>query len=240
MTKHILNCRQASFGYGKKPVLAGVDLNIEKGAFVGILGHNGSGKTTMLKTILGLTPCLKGKLEHPAGSRPKFGYVPQKESLDPIYPLTAYNVAAMGTYRGFNLLGRLRESGEKKLVEHCLTECGAHSFADKIFSSLSGGQKQRVLIARALAAEPQILALDEPLAGIDITTQKAIIKLLQKLKSGLGLTVLMVSHRVQAERGLFTHIVWCDEGKAVMGRSEDMLKSSHAGEVFRSELTCSN
>jgi ABC-type Mn2+/Zn2+ transport system ATPase subunit len=238
MTKHIIQCRQTAFGYGKKPVLAGVDLDIEKGSFVGILGHNGSGKTTMLKTILGLIPCVKGRLTYPGGETPAFGYVPQKESLDPIYPLTAYNVAAMGTYRGFSLVKRLRRSADKAFLHHCLAECGATGYADKPFSSLSGGQKQRVLIARALAARPHVLALDEPLAGIDITTQKALIKLLHKFKEELGLTMLMVSHRVQAERELFSHIVWCDEGKAVMGQSEEMLRSSHAGEVFRSELSC--
>ena len=238
MTKLIFGCRQASFGYGKKPVLSGVDLAVEEGGFVGILGHNGSGKTTMLRTILGLIPCIKGRLEFTGGARPKFGYVPQKESLDPIYPLTAYNVAAMGTYSGFSLLRGFRSGTDAALINRCMTECGAHSFADKRFSSLSGGQKQRVLIARALAARPQILALDEPLAGIDITTQKAVIKLLKKIKEERGLTVLMVSHRVQAERGLFTHIAWCEDGKAVLGQSEEMLKTSHAAEVFRSELTC--
>lgn len=238
--EYIFHCRQASFGYGKKAVLSGADLDVEKGAFVGILGHNGSGKTTLLRTILGLLPCLKGRLETAPGALLKFGYVPQKESLDPIYPLTAYNVAAMGVYRGLGLLRRLRRKAEHRLIAHCLNECGAHAFADRPFSSLSGGQKQRVLIARALAAEPTVLALDEPLAGIDITTQKAVIHLLGKLKAERGLTVLMVSHRVQAERDLFTHIVWCDEGRAVMGRAEEMLKTSRAAEVFRSELACNN
>jgi len=238
MTKHIIQCRQASLGYGKKPVLTGVDLDIEKGAFVGILGHNGSGKTTMLRTILGLIPCIKGKLHYPGGEKPAFGYVPQKESLDPIYPLTGYNVAAMGTYRGFSLLRRLRRGADKAFIQHCLAECGATGFADKLFSSLSGGQKQRVLIARALAARPQVLALDEPLAGIDITTQKALLKLLHKFKDEKGLTIMMVSHRVQAERALFSHIVWCDEGRALMGPSEEILRSTQAGEIFRSELSC--
>jgi len=127
---------------------------------------------------------------------------------------------------------------DKAFIHRCLAECGATGFADKLYSSLSGGQKQRVLIARALAAKPHVLALDEPLAGIDITTQKALIKLLHKFKDEQGLTIMMVSHRVQAERELFSHIVWCDEGKAVMGQSEEMLRSSHAGEVFRSELSC--
>ncbi len=142
----------------------------------------------------------------------------------------------MGTCRRVELFRRLRGKDPRKFVEKCLEECGALSLARRRFSDLSGGQKQRVLIARALAAEPELLVLDEPLAGIDITTQKALLALLKKLKEEKGLTVLMVSHRVQAERGLFTHIVWVDEGKVTAGPAEEMLASGKLSEIFRSEL----
>ncbi|MDD5628754.1 MAG: ATP-binding cassette domain-containing protein [Elusimicrobia bacterium] len=233
MQEPLIRFRHASLGYGRVPVLAGVDLGIPAQAFVGILGHNGSGKTTLLKTVLGLLPCLKGQLVCPGA--PRFGYVPQKERLDPIYPLTAYDVTAMGTWRRFELLARLRGT-RRALVQRCLTDCGAAGLASKAYRDLSGGQKQRVLIARALAAEPQVLALDEPLAGIDITTQKALLKLLQELKERRRLTILMVSHRVQAEKELFSHVIWCDEGRAEMGGAEEMLGRGKLGDVFRTEL----
>ncbi len=226
----IVRFKNASLGYGKTAVLTKVDLDIHPGAFWGILGHNGSGKTTILKTMLGLIPRLRGELI----GRPRFGYVPQKERLDPLYPLTAHDVAAMGAYRTF--VFPHRRSAHDALVRRGLADCGATQLSQKRFSDLSGGQKQRVLIARALAAEPEILVLDEPLAGIDITTQHALLKLLKELKEQHSLTILMVSHRVSAEKGLFTHIAWVDEGKVTTGPSEEMLSKGRLSEIFKSEL----
>lgn len=238
MNEPLIKFKHANLGYGRTPILAGVDFEIEPRSFVGILGHNGSGKTTLLKTLLGLIPCLKGHF-HGRGSAsepPRYGYVPQKERLDPIYPLSAYDVAAMGTYRRLEIFPRLRRKDGGALIERSLADCGASQLAGRPYSDLSGGQRQRVLIARALAAEPEILALDEPLAGIDITTQKALLRLLKQLKDRRQLTILMVSHRVQAEKGLFSHIIWCDEGQAVMGPAEEMLSSEKLREMFKSEL----
>jgi ABC-type Mn2+/Zn2+ transport system ATPase subunit len=233
----LVRFKAASLGYGRRPVLTGVDLAVETGSFVGVLGPNGAGKSTILKTMLGLIRPVKGKVET-AGSafgRPRYGYVPQKETLDPIYPLTAREVAAMGTYRRFELLRRLRGLGHDDLVRRALKECGASDLAERRYSDLSGGQRQRVLIARALAAEPELLVLDEPLAGIDVTTQKACLKLFQDFKEK-GLTVLMVSHRLQAEKDLFTHIAWVQDGKADFGPAAEMLSKRHITQVFGDEL----
>ena len=234
----LIRFRNASLGYGKSPVLTKVDLDIRPGEFWGILGYNGSGKTTILKTMLGLIPCLRGEVRERGRlfGRPSFGYVPQKERLDPLYPLTARAVTAMGTYRKLDLLQRLRGAGHGGLVDRCLADCGAVSLAERRLSDLSGGQKQRVLIARALAAEPEVLVLDEPLAGIDITTQQSLLELLKDLKDRHKLTILMVSHRVSAEKGLFTHIAWVDDGRVTTGPSGDMLASGRLSEIFRSEL----
>lgn len=234
----LIRFENASLGYGKAPVLTKVDLEIRAGEFWGILGYNGSGKTTILRTLLGLIPCLAGAV-HGRGTlfgRPRFGYVPQKERLDPLYPLTARAVTAMGTHRKLDLLQRLRGAGHDGLVKRCLADCGASSFADRRLSDLSGGQKQRVLIARALAAEPEILALDEPLAGIDIATRKSLLDLLRGLKESRRLTILMVSHRVSAEKGLFTHLAGLDDGRVAAGPSGEMLASGRLSEVFKSEL----
>lgn len=234
----LIRFRGASLGYGKSPVLTKVDLDIRAGEFWGILGYNGSGKTTILKTMLGLIPCLRGDLTEHGGlfGKPRFGYVPQKERLDPLYPLTSRAVTAMGTYRKLDLLRRLRGHGRDDLVRRCLADCGAQHLAERRLSDLSGGQKQRVLIARALAAEPEILVLDEPLAGIDITTQQALLELLKDLKERHKLTILMVSHRVSAEKGLFTHIAWVDDGRVTTGPSGEMLAAGKLSEIFRSEL----
>ncbi len=234
----MIRFKHASLGYGKTPILTKVDLEIRAGEFWGILGHNGSGKTTILKTMLGLIPCQRGEFAGRGGhgGPPRFGYVPQKERLDPLYPLSAHDVAEMGTYRKLELLRGLRGGGREDVVRRCLHDCGATHLAGRRFSDLSGGQKQRVLIARALAAEPEILVLDEPLGGIDITTQHALLKLLKDLKEKLSLTILMVSHRVSAEKGLFTHIAWVDEGAVTTGPSDEMLSKGRLSEIFKSEL----
>lgn len=237
-TEPLIRFKNAALGYDGKPLLAGVDLEIRAREFWGILGYNGSGKTTILRTLLGLIPCLRGEVREHGGlfGRPRFGYVPQKERLDPLYPLTARDVAAMGTYRKIDLLQRLRGAGHAEFVNRCLAECGASALARRRMSDLSGGQKQRVMLARALAAEPEILVLDEPLAGLDIATQKSLIELLSELKTRRGLTVVMVSHRLSAEKGLFTHLAWVEEGRVATGASADMLAAGRLSEVFRSEL----
>jgi len=234
----LIRFKNASLGYGKTTILTKVDLDILPGSFWGILGHNGSGKTTILKTMLGLIPCLRGEFTEHGGlfGKPRFGYVPQKERLDPLYPLSARAVTAMGTYRRLDLLQRLRGAGHDDIVNRCLADCGATDLAERRLSALSGGQKQRVMIARALAAEPEILVLDEPLAGIDITTQQALLALLKDLKERRKLTILMVSHRVSAEKGLFTDVAWVDEGRVATGPSADMFASGRLSEVFKTEL----
>lgn len=234
MSESVLEFRKASLGYDGKPVLTDVDLAVERGAFLGIFGDNGSGKSTLLRTLLGLLPLLKGELvsRGSALGAPRCGYAPQKERLDPLYPLTAYDVAEMGTWR--RLEPFRRDPERRRLVEGCLADCGAADLAGRFYSDLSGGQKQRVLIARALAAGPELLVLDEPLAGIDVATRKALLTLFKDLKKSETLTVLMVSHVLQAERGLFTHLAWVEEGRVEHGPAEAML-AGKLGQVFRGE-----
>lgn len=234
----LVDFKGASIGYGKSVVLRDVNLSVRSGDFLGVLGYNGSGKTTLMRTLLGLIPPLKGKFSArgEAGGAPRFGYVPQKEKLDPIFPLTAQAVAAMGTYRAFDLWGRLRGSRQMGHVRAALKECGALELSDKMYSELSGGQRQRVLIARALAAQPEVLILDEPLAGIDITTQQSVLRLLKRLKDERALTIIMVSHRVQAEKDLFSHVAWVDNGAVEVGTTKAMLSAGRVSEVFKEEL----
>jgi ABC-type Mn2+/Zn2+ transport system ATPase subunit len=234
----LIEFKSASLGYGSKVVLTGVDLSVHAGDFFGILGHNGSGKTTMLRTLLGLIPPVKGSFSARGrhGGGPRFGYVPQKEKLDAIYPLSAFEVAAMGAYRKVELFQTLRGKSASAHVRKCLKECGALELAPRRYSDLSGGQRQRVLIARALVAEPEILVLDEPLSGIDITTQTALLELFKRFKEHHRLTVLMVSHRIQRERPLFTHVAWCEDGQVHAGTVQQMLSKESLAHIFESEL----
>jgi ABC-type Mn2+/Zn2+ transport system ATPase subunit len=229
----LIEFKNASLGYGRRPVLSGVDFSVHARDFVGVLGPNGAGKSTILKSLLGLIAPLKGHLLRQGAGEglPRFGYVPQKEKLDAIYPLTAQEVAAMGTYRNFQF-GR---ETQDDLVRRSMRECGVWDLAPRRYSDLSGGQRQRVLISRALAAEPELLVLDEPLAGIDVPTQKALLKLFQEFKERKALSVLLVSHRLQAERDLFTHVAWVQEGKVDFGPAAQMLEKRSISEIFGDE-----
>lgn len=237
MNTPLIKFESANLGYPGRPVLSDVNFAVDRGAFIGIFGPNGSGKTTILKTILGLLAPLEGALRFDGGARrPRLGYVPQKERLDSIFPLSVFEVAAMGTYRKFEPIRGLRGTEKSRLIRDCLRTCGALDLQGRRYGDLSGGQRQRVLIARALAAEPELLALDEPMAGVDISTQAALLELLQGVKKAGELTVLMVSHRIQVEKGLFTHIVWVDGGKAVLAPAAELLARGPITKVFRSEL----
>jgi ABC-type Mn2+/Zn2+ transport system ATPase subunit len=236
----LISFKDVCVGYGGKSVASGIDFEVLPGSFWGILGHNGSGKTTLLRTVLKLIPPMSGRVHfHGAKTHAlRYGYVPQKERLDPIYPLRVRDVVGLGTCRRFRLdfWNRAAAEENQSIVLRAMMDCGVNYLADRRFSELSGGQKQRVLIARALASLPSLLVLDEPLAGIDITTQTALLDFLRQLRQRRDLTVLMVSHRISAEKDLFTHIAWVDEGKVETGPVEAMLSHGKLSRIFKAEL----
>lgn len=204
----------AAVGYEGKPVLAGLTFALPRGRFTAVVGENGSGKTTLLKTLAGILPPVGGRVELSGanGALPVLGYVPQRDSLDPLWPLSAFEVALMGTY---GRLGAGRAAGqvEHRFARECLAQAGAAELERKAFSVLSGGQKQRVLIARALATQPDILLLDEPTAGIDAETTQAVMEMLSRLHREQQLTLLMVNHDLPLARKHATDVLRVADGK---------------------------
>jgi len=224
--------RDVSLGYDGRPVLEHLSLTIERGEFLALLGPNGAGKTTLLRGILGLIPVLAGHIEygfdrlaHPPG------YVPQRETLDPIFPLTVFEVVLMGTYARLAPLQKVGR-GERRLATTCLEQVGLADLAGRPFWALSGGQKQRALIARALAAEPEILVLDEPTSGIDPGATAAIMDLIARLNHERGLTVVLVSHHLRLVRSLVRSIIWVEGGRAAKGPAESMLAPERIADIF--------
>ncbi|HVO27370.1 MAG TPA: ABC transporter ATP-binding protein [Candidatus Margulisiibacteriota bacterium] len=222
MSAALLDLQDVAVGYNGTPVLEHVSLAIERREFVALLGPNGAGKTTLLRAMLGLAPVLGGRIAYGfdrVASPP--GYVPQRDALDPIFPLTAFEVVLMGTYAK---LPPLRPAGamQRQLAAHCLELVGMTVLARRPFWAMSGGQKQRVLIARALAVQPEIMLLDEPTAGVDHQAEAAISEVLATLNREHGLTVVLVSHHLGHIQSAVQSFIWVDEGRAVK-QSADKL-----------------
>ena len=204
----------AAIGYDAKPVLRGLTLDLPRGRFTAVVGENGSGKTTLLKTLAGILPPVGGRVEFSgaSGATPVLGYVPQRDGLDPLWPLSTFEVTLMGTYGRLGA-GRGAGAAERQLARDCLAQTGAADLERKAFSILSGGQKQRVLIARALATQPDVLLLDEPTAGIDPETTQAVMEMLSRQHREQRLTILMVNHDLPLARRHATDVLRVADGK---------------------------
>ena len=224
---------RVAVGYGRQPILQGVSLEVHGGSFVGMLGPNGAGKTTLLKTIAGILPPLAGKI---SGSKDELhvGYVPQRESLDPIFLFSSLEVVLMGLC-GRVGPGRLITKSKRDWARECLAKTGTADLGRKRFAELSGGQKQRVLISRALANEPNLLLLDEPTVGIDLAATETILKVLAELHRQ-GITLLMVNHDFSALRRAVDEVIWIHEGAAVQGPASEMLNREHLEKYLGVEL----
>ena len=184
-----------SFGYDGKEVLSHVNINIHKGDYLGVIGPNGSGKTTLLKIMLGLLEPTKGVVRF--NGRLTIGYVGQKViDFDRNFPVTVEEVAAMGRVASRGLLRRLNQE-DHEAVKSALQQVEMWNLRGKMIGDLSGGQQQRVFIARALAAQPEVIFLDEPTLGIDAKAQEAFYVLLRRLNKQFKVTLVLVSHDVQ-------------------------------------------
>ena len=233
MNEPIITLDGLAIGYDGKAVLSGISLAIARSSFTAILGANGSGKSTLLKTLLGLQPPVAGRIHF--GSPPVFGYVPQTVELDPLFPLTGFDVALMGTY-GRVGPGRFPSHAERQLVHDCLRATAADGFAHKKFSRLSGGQKQRVLIARALATRPDVLVLDEPTAGVDAVATHNLLEFISQIHAERKLTILLVTHDLPLVRKHAQQIIWLHQGQVLHGTVAELFTPERMAEIFEMEL----
>ena len=213
----VVSLRGASFGYGDRPVLTGVDLTIRSGEIVAIVGPNGSGKSTLMKGVLGLnertsgTVSLFGVDSDDFHDRARIGYVPQRHTLSASVRATAAEIVATGRLARIGWLGRLR-AADRQVVARSLDVVGLADRAATEVSTLSGGQQRRVLIARALAAEPDVLIMDEPTAGVDAASQHVLADVLARLVER-DVTMVIVTHELGALERLLTRIVVVDGGR---------------------------
>ncbi|MEM8960677.1 MAG: metal ABC transporter ATP-binding protein [Acidobacteriota bacterium] len=225
--------------YHTQPVLWDVDLALPEGRLIAIVGPNGAGKSTLLKAILGLVKPITGWVkvfDAPYRQRRSWvGYVPQRESVDWDFPTSALDVVQMGLYGALGWFRRPGKSHREQALA-CLDTVGIAHLADRQISQLSGGQRQRVFLARALAQDARLYLMDEPFAGVDVTTERAILGLLQELRAE-GRTVVAVHHDLHTVAEYFDYVVLLNMRLVAAGPVETTFTPENLQRTYGGRLT---
>ncbi|MEP2027294.1 MAG: metal ABC transporter ATP-binding protein [Paracoccaceae bacterium] len=238
-----LAIRGLTVSYGQKPAVFSVDMTVFAGSMTAIIGPNGAGKSTLLKAALGIIKPLSGRVtvfgQPVEDQRHRIAYVPQRASVDWDFPTRVLDVVMMGLYRELGLLGRVRAKHRAAALE-CLERVGMVEFAERQIGQLSGGQQQRVFLARALAQDADLYLLDEPFAGVDAATEKAIISVLHTLKSQ-GKTVVAVHHDLSTVRDYFDRVFLINTNRVAEGTVEstfitENLQSAYGGRLAVAQM----
>ncbi len=226
--------RDLTVAYRERPVLWDIDLDVASGVLMAIVGPNGAGKTTLIKAILGLMKPAAGQvriLGKPYRSvASSVGYVPQRGTVDWDFPTSVLDVVLMGLY---GRLGWIRRPGrsERKEAMAALKKVDMAGFAHRQISQLSGGQQQRVFLARALIQDARVYLMDEPLQGVDATTERAIINILHSLRSS-GKTVLVVHHDLQTVSTYFDEVLLLNVRRIASGPVSEVFTDTNLGLTY--------
>ncbi len=230
--------RGLTVSYGQKPAVFSVDATIEAGKMTAIVGPNGAGKSTLLKAALGIIKPLSGQVTlmgRPiAGEMHRIAYVPQRASVDWDFPVRVIDVVLMGLFRKTGLLGRL-SGADRKHAMACLERVGMTDFASRQIGQLSGGQQQRVFLARALTQDADLYLLDEPFAGVDAATEKAIIAVLKGLRAE-GRTVVAVHHDLSTVPDYFDNVLLLNVRKIAEGPVDTTFTDENLSTAYGGRL----
>ena len=230
-----IQIKNLSVTYRTEPALWNVNLSFPESKMIAIVGPNGAGKSTLIKAVLGLVPITAGKIsiyeKSYSKQRSKVAYVPQRGSVDWDFPTDALDVVEMGLYGKLGWLRRPNSQTRKKARE-CLEKVGLGDYADRQIGQLSGGQQQRVFVARALAQDPQIYLMDEPLNGVDAITEETILSILENLRRA-GKTVVMVHHDLQTVDKYFDWVIMLNRTLITAGPIKDIFTKKNLDLAYR-------
>lgn len=220
--------------YRETPVLWDIDLDVPPGVLLAIVGPNGAGKTTLIKAILGLVRPAAGNIliyNKPYDAQRRIvGYVPQRGSVDWDFPTSVLDVVMMGRY---GALGWIKRPGkqERELAMNALERVGMEKYTNRQISQLSGGQQQRVFLARALVQDATVYLMDEPFQGVDATTERAIVTLLQELREN-GKTVVVVHHDLQTVTDYFDWVTLLNIRRIASGPVDETFTPENLRETY--------
>jgi manganese/zinc/iron transport system ATP- binding protein len=224
--------------YHHRPVLWDIDVQFPEGKLIAVVGPNGAGKSTLIKAIMGLVPLASGHVSiygKPARKAlTAISYVPQRESVDWDFPTTALDVVLMGRYGQLSLFGRPRKR-DHEIARQCLEKVGMLDFEKRQISQLSGGQQQRVFLARALAQQTRIYLMDEPFAGVDASTEKAIVEILRDLRAQ-GSTLIVVHHDLQTVPEYFDAVMLLNLRSVAFGPVEEVFTPENLNKTYGGRL----
>lgn len=225
----VITLNSVSLGYGRTTVLREVSLDVRKGDFIGVIGPNGSGKTTILRAMLGLLEPLSGDVYRDQSM--VCGYVKQRQFLDALYPLTVEEIVLMGRYPKMGFWVRTGAQ-DRMRSRDALRVAGIEDLGGRLFRELSEGQKQRALIARALVSEPDMLLLDEPTNDLDIKGEEQIMRLLQKIHQESGQTIIMVSHLLNVVLNYATKILFLEGQETALYDIDTLCRNGVLEKVY--------
>jgi len=224
-TSFALEVANLTVAYEGNPVLKNTSCSIPTGVMLAIVGPNGAGKSTFIKTVLGLIKPISGSIsvlsQSIKNALPHISYVPQRSSIDWDFPATVYDVVMMGRYGKIGWFFSPKKDDHKKVMD-ALQTVGLIDFKDRPIGKLSGGQQQRCFLARALVSDPQMYLLDEPFVGVDLSTEKAIVSVLQSLQKQ-GKTIIVVHHDLQTLQEYFNWIMLLNVSTVACGPIDRVL-----------------
>ena len=232
-TRSIVRGERLTLGYRHRVVVRDLSFQIHRGDILGIVGPNGCGKTTLLRSILQLIPPLRGRIERDPSSI--VSYIPQRDRLDTMLPITALEVVLMGCTARAGVLRRTH-TRDRAAALSALARVDVLALGPQLFRNLSGGQQQRVLLARALAAEPDVLVLDEPTAGMDIASEASILALLRGLNRTRGVTILIVTHLLSLALNFATSIMLMGADEILCGPVDEVLTEDRLTALYGSPI----
>ena len=234
MADEAVRFEHADLGYRGRSVLRDVDLALRPGQTMALVGPNGAGKSTLIRAILGLAQVLDGAVEvlggPPARARGRAAYVPQLDTLDPDFPISAGRVVLMGRYRAAQWW-RPTSRADRRIAADALARVGLAARARTRFGELSGGQRQRVLVARALASRPELLLLDEPFNGVDATSQEDVRNILKELGTA-GTAILLSTHDLALAKEAADVVCLLNGRQFAVGAPDDVLTAERLREVY--------
>lgn len=239
-TREGVHIRGASLAFGSRTLWSGLDLDVEPGEFLAVLGPNGSGKTSLLKVLLGLQPVSAGSVRiagrAPGSGNRKIGYIPQQRAMEEALTLRGTDLVGLGVDGHQWGLGLRRIGERRRLVAEAVASVGAEAYAKQPVGLLSGGEQQRLRVAQALIGDPDVLLCDEPLLSLDLAHQRAVSGLIDARRRSAGTAVLFVTHEINPILTYVDRVLYLVNGSFRIGTPDEVMNSKTLSELYGTKI----